>query len=250
MRPSRGFTLIELLVVVSIIALLIGILLPALALARLTARRTECLANIRSIQQAHWAYMSEHDGRMVRGNLPHGGAPHGDAEPFIETLRPYGMQIAARSPIDDSPFWDQPAHGSGDSAVYRRTSYGINNFLNAVGYPPSEFWNTPYRRVDDVPRPAATVHLLIMTFGHRDSERDYAAADHPHVENWIMFGEMAGGVPAYAADHVQTDAHGGPNRRWGATSAWGFLDGHVRRAPLSDVYTDADDNNFDPEVAR
>ncbi len=55
----RGFTLIELLVVISIIALLIAILLPALGAARETARGAGCLANQRQIGIAFDVYESE-----------------------------------------------------------------------------------------------------------------------------------------------------------------------------------------------
>lgn len=59
--PARrtGFTLIELLVVISIIAVLLGITIPALSGARENARRTKCLANLRSLGQGLFQYLNE-----------------------------------------------------------------------------------------------------------------------------------------------------------------------------------------------
>ncbi|MFI4881060.1 MAG: type II secretion system protein [Phycisphaerales bacterium JB064] len=55
----RGFTLIELLVVISIIGILMGILIPTLAGARLTARSTVGVANMRSLSQMLLMYEQE-----------------------------------------------------------------------------------------------------------------------------------------------------------------------------------------------
>ena len=65
LRPLIGFTLVELMVIVGIIAVLAGLLLPALNKARALAQRTACLSNLRQLGLSWTLYSGDNDGRLV-----------------------------------------------------------------------------------------------------------------------------------------------------------------------------------------
>ncbi len=64
MREKKGFTLVELLVVISIIALLLAILLPALGRAREVSKLVVCQSNLRQLAIAWMTYAQSNDERM------------------------------------------------------------------------------------------------------------------------------------------------------------------------------------------
>ncbi len=140
-RTRLGFTLIELLVVIAIIALLVGILLPTLASARLSAQSLACGAKLKQIGIATSMYLDDFNNALPqvlvevapgfdspvgalfggqKGQLPFLGIDEYGAE-----RRPLNSYLADRTPlpdaqegIDEMPEFESPLdRGSDDTGL-------------------------------------------------------------------------------------------------------------------------------------
>jgi prepilin-type N-terminal cleavage/methylation domain-containing protein len=112
-QRRAGFTLIELLVVISIIALLISILLPALGAARESGRGAVCLSNLRQLALANTAYAEDSSGFYVPA-----------AEDFFDgfggTQRWHGRR-------------DAPGNGTLEENTFDPTRGPMANYIGSTG---------------------------------------------------------------------------------------------------------------------
>lgn len=103
MTRRKGFTLVELLVVIAIIGMLVGLLLPAVQMAREAARRSQCSNNMRQIALACHTYMSSNNESLPPGveKKSYDGMPIGYGGYGIFTfILPYIEQSTLYDAID------------------------------------------------------------------------------------------------------------------------------------------------------
>ena len=105
MWRRKGFTLIELLVVIAIIGILAAMLFPVFARARESARKTQCLANVKNIAMGMQIYLTDYD-----------------ALPPWET-RQEVLDYVASGPGGGSQMWACPGGNEPREMAYRMNPY-------------------------------------------------------------------------------------------------------------------------------
>ncbi len=145
-RLGFAFTLIELLVVISIIAVLMAIMMPALNKARESARRTVCAARLRSVSSGVFLFVADNDGwfPMMDGttlkqlNIPDG------CEECISIGRSYPhtdywyKDIAVYLGIQDDPYikyrrWNEAESAGIDAPTIYQCPSMKNTYYNVKG---------------------------------------------------------------------------------------------------------------------
>ncbi len=173
----------ELLVVVAIIAILAGLLLPALAGAKARARSLLCLSHLKQLGVGCSLYASDNQDALPQSS--HQGAS------WVGKLAAYGLTNVYRCPLDTNRL--------------RVTSFAINDFLTPNPYGAREL---NFSRLTALPSPSETLHLA-------EARYDFDGTDHFHFAEapggWVTPQQFALQVDVLrhrrAANYLFADAH-------------------------------------------
>ncbi len=138
MKKNRSFTLIELLVTIAIIAILAGVLLPALNSARGKSFDVACKNNLKTMGTASVAYAADNDDWMVPCQTKRYTETYSSKDLWVSLLIPYG------APFSRERTAPTVHHCPAETRTKVGSDYGINTWVDG-SYDPTH--SQPYKHM-------------------------------------------------------------------------------------------------------